>query len=75
VQVNPIERSRKPEKYLRLPEVESLTGLKKSTIYAGMKATPPTFPICVRLAIRAVAWKESDIATWQAERQRKGGES
>lgn len=63
----------KPEKLLRLPEVESLTGLKKSSIYAGMKASPPTFPYCVRLSSRAVAWRESDIAAWQAQRQQAGG--
>lgn len=58
----------KPEKLLRLPEVESLTGLRKSSLYAGMRATPPTFPQCVRLSARAVAWKESDIRAWQAMR-------
>lgn len=63
----------KPEKLLRLPEVESLTGLKKSSIYAGMKASPPTFPYCIRLSTRAVAWRESDIATWQAQRQQANG--
>lgn len=61
--------SAKPEKLLRLPEVESLTGLRKTSIYAGMKANPPTFPNCVRLTTRAVAWRESDIAAWQAQRQ------
>lgn len=65
--------SRKPERLLRLPEVESLTGLKKSSIYAGMKLRPPTFPHCIRLTSRAVAWRESDIAAWQAERQQGGG--
>lgn len=70
VQTNPSEQPRKPEKYLRLPEVESLTGLKKSSIYAGMKAG--TFPRCIRLSARAVAWPESRIATWQAQRQQAG---
>lgn len=64
----------KPEKMLRLPDVESLTGLKKSSIYAGMKASPPTFPRCVRLSVRAVAWRESDITNWQAQRQHGGGQ-
>lgn len=73
MQTNPSEQQRKPEKLLRLPDVESLTGLKKSSIYAGMKASPPTFPYCVRLSTRAVAWRESDIATWQAQRQHTGG--
>ena len=68
MQANPNTSPSKPERYLRLPEVESLTALKKSSIYAGMKASPPTFPYCVRLSARAVAWKESDIAAWQAAR-------
>ncbi len=62
-----------PERLLRLPAVEQLTGLRKSSIYAGMKASPPTFPYCVRLSARAVAWRESDIAAWQAQRQQSGG--
>ena len=44
MQIAPSAPTRKPEKLLRLPDVESLTGLKKSSIYAGMKASPPTFP-------------------------------
>ena len=63
--------ARKPERLLRLPAVESLTALKKSSIYAGMKAR--TFPPCVRLSARAVAWRESDIAAWQAQRLQTGG--
>lgn len=63
--------ARKPEKLYRLNEIESLTGLRKSSIYAGMKAG--TFPRCIRLSTRAVAWRESDIATWQAQRQPTGG--
>ena len=61
----------KPEKLLRLNSVESLTALKKSSIYAGMKAG--TFPYCVRLSARAVAWKESEIQTWIGNRTAAGG--
>lgn len=50
------------ERLLRLPDVEARTGLKKSALYAGMKAG--TFPACIKLGARAVAWSESDIATW-----------
>lgn len=75
METNHIEQPRKPEKLLRLPAVESLTGLKKSSIYAGMKVSPPTFPSCVRLSVRAVAWRESDIAAWQAKRPQTGGAS
>ena len=67
VQTNANELPGKAQQLLRLPDVERLTGLKKSSLYAGMKAG--TFPACVRLSVRAVAWRESDIAAWQAQRQ------
>lgn len=72
MQTNVSEQSRKPEKLFRLNELEALLGIKKSSIYAGMKAG--TFPHCIRLSVRAVAWRESDIATWQAQRQQAGGQ-
>ena len=72
MQTIPIAQTGAPEKFLRLSEVESLTGLKKSSIYAGMRADPPTFPVCIRLSARAVAWKSSAIASWQAEREQAG---
>lgn len=56
----------KPGKLLRLPSVEEKTGLKKSTIYAGVKAK--TFPAPVRLSARAVAFREEDIDRWISER-------
>jgi prophage regulatory protein len=55
---------RQPEALLRLPEVERITGLKKSSIYAGMKAG--TFPKCVHIGPRAVAWPQSRIEAWQS---------
>jgi len=61
----------KPGKLLRLPAVEDRTGLKKTTIYAGMAAK--TFPVPVRLTGgRAVAWREDEIDRWIAERVKKG---
>ncbi|WP_219851846.1 helix-turn-helix transcriptional regulator [Methylibium rhizosphaerae] len=54
------------ERLLRLPEVEQRTGLKKSSIYAGMRSG--TFPRCVTIGHRAVAWPESLIDTWIASR-------
>jgi prophage regulatory protein len=56
------------ERLLRLPEVEARTGLKKSAIYAGMKASPPTFPPCIKLGPRAAAWSSSSIDAWIADR-------
>lgn len=56
------------ERLLRLPDVEARTGLKKSAIYAGMKAG--TFPACLKLGPRASAWVQSQIDQWIAERIR-----
>lgn len=56
------------ERLLRLPDVEARTGLKKSAIYAGMRAG--TFPTCIKLGPRAAAWPESDIAAWIASKIR-----
>ncbi len=60
----------KPGKLLRLPAVEDRTGLKKSTIYAGVKAR--TFPAPVRLSARAVAFREEDIDLWITGRTTTG---
>lgn len=54
------------ERLLRLPDVEARTGLKKSAVYAGMKAG--TFPACVKLGPRAAAWPLSEIEAWIAQR-------
>ena len=63
----------KPGKLLRLPAVEERTGLKKSTIYAGVKTR--TFPAPVRLSARAVAFREEEIDRWISERVTTGGQS
>ncbi len=63
----------RPEKLLRLDAVEERTGLKKSSVYAGMKAR--TFPAAVRLSARAVAWRETDIDRWIAGRLTTRGQA
>lgn len=63
---------RSPSRLVRLPGVEAQTGLRKSTIYAKMRAG--TFPKCVRLSARAVAWRESDVAAWCEARTSEGGD-
>ncbi|MCP4192807.1 MAG: AlpA family transcriptional regulator [Planctomycetaceae bacterium] len=55
-----------PERILRRPEVETLTGLSRSTIYAMMDTE--LFPRPVRLGKRAVGWSESTIQQWLADR-------
>ncbi len=54
------------DRLLRMGGVESLTGLKKSTIYRLMKERK--FPASVRLGSRVVAWPESAVLTWVQER-------
>ena len=49
-------------KILRLPKVEDLTGLSRSTLY--QKIREGTFPANVALGARAVGWLESDVISW-----------
>lgn len=56
----------KPESLLRRPVVEYRTSLPRSTIYALM--SQGKFPKPVRLVGRTVAWTESSIDQWIAER-------
>jgi prophage regulatory protein len=51
-----------PERILRLPEVEKLIGLKKSSIYEMV--AQERFPPPVQLTAKAVGWKARDIAEW-----------
>jgi prophage regulatory protein len=53
-------------KILRRKDVEVVTGLSRSSIYAMMKAD--AFPSAIRLGQRAVGWRDSDIAQWLNER-------
>lgn len=53
-------------RYIRRNEVESLTGLSRSTIYRLMSAGE--FPRPIKLTRKAVAWAEADIADWLASR-------
>lgn len=56
------------EKHYRRREVEVLTGLARSTIYDLM--SKGLFPRPVKITGKAVAWQESSIAAWMAQRQR-----
>ena len=51
-------------KLLRRPEVESITGLSRASIYARMHAG--TFPLPVRLGPNSVAWRADDVEDWIA---------
>lgn len=64
-------KSPQPERLLRLPDVESLVGLRKSSIYDAMKRGE--FPSPVKLSRRAVCWPASAIDAWIAERIQSSG--
>ena len=59
------------DRLLRLPEVEILTGCRKSTIYKLMKEGK--FPKCLRITARMSAWPESAVLQWVQERIQHGG--
>lgn len=59
------------DRLLRLPDVEALAGIKKSTIYHLMKRGE--FPPCIRISRRLSCWPESAVLTWVNERIREGG--
>ena len=54
------------EKHLRRPAVEAVTGLSRSTIYEMMERGD--FPRPIRVGRRAVAWPESVVRAWLAQR-------
>lgn len=51
---------------LRRKQVESRTGLARSTIYQYMK--DGVFPKPIQLGPRAVGWIESEISAWISQR-------
>lgn len=59
------------ERFLRLDEVMSKTGLKRSTIYDQM--SKGNFPKSIFITATNIAWLESEINGWMEEKikQRK----
>jgi prophage regulatory protein len=51
---------------LRLPEVRERTGLPTSTLYALMDSGE--FPRPIKLSARSVAWDESLVTGWIAQK-------
>lgn len=54
---------------LRMPDVITLTGLPRSTIYFKMKNKE--FPNQVQIGSRSVAWLESEVHEWINDNLRK----
>jgi prophage regulatory protein len=52
---------------LRRPQVQALTGLSRSTLYNFISRG--MFPAPVRLGLRSVAWRKSQVSAWIESRQ------
>jgi len=51
---------------LRRRQVEHLVKLSRSSIYAAVKNK--SFPSPVRIGVRAVAWRQTEVEDWLAAR-------
>ena len=59
---NPFESTESLAPILRLPEVLKTTGLGRSTVYRMV--AEHTFPAPVKLAKRAVGWRQDAVREW-----------
>jgi prophage regulatory protein len=57
-----------PKRFLRLPAVIDLVGIKRTVIYERVKAG--TFPPPIQIGARAVAWDAEELAQWQQNLRR-----
>mgnify|MGYP001597473537 FL=1 len=57
------------DEILRKPRVLALIGIGNTSLYAAIKRGD--FPAPVKLGVRAVGWRRSDIETWLASRETK----
>jgi prophage regulatory protein len=55
-----------PTVFLRMSSVMQMTGLGRSTIYRLM--ANQQFPCPVRVGVRAVAWRRSELDVWSQTR-------
>ena len=55
------------DRFLREPEVHNITGLSRTTRWR--LENEGKFPARRRISDNAVAWKESEIMAWIADRQ------
>ncbi|MGE0702046.1 MAG: helix-turn-helix transcriptional regulator [Hyphomicrobiaceae bacterium] len=59
--------SRPERRFLRLPDVETFTGYKKSSIYYLIGQGQ--FPAPCKLGKRASGWRVSDLEAWAESRK------
>jgi prophage regulatory protein len=53
-------------KIMKRKEVEAMTGLGRSSIYAKMESN--AFPKAIKLSERSVGWLEHEVQAWLASR-------
>ena len=53
---------------IRRPEVQTLTGIPRSTLYA--KIATGDFPAPIKIGQRAVGWREAEVNEWLNNCQR-----
>jgi prophage regulatory protein len=58
---------------IRRDDLEKITGLPRSTLYA--KIAKGEFPKPIKLGARSVGWLEQDVAKWQQQRIAASGVS
>ena len=64
------KRTRPMTRLLRVSEVQALTGLARSTIYAW--SAQGRFPPAIRLSPRAARWVEADVKQWLRDQVAQG---
>ena len=57
---------------LRMRDVVELTRISRSRIYVLMNSETHRFPKPIRLGVRAVGWRRTEIEQWLASRERAG---
>jgi prophage regulatory protein len=62
-----------PDDLIALPEVERLTGIRRSMIYNLMNSG--RFPRQIRLSYKVARWQRAEIQSWIADRLRERGSS
>ena len=61
-----IDVQRESDRLIRLPEVQKLTGLRRSAIYDQMQRG--VFPHSVKAGTRVAAWSEAAVQAWISDR-------
>lgn len=61
------------ETYLRWPQVSTITGLSRTTIWRLEKGNE--FPVRRRIGSRSVAWLQSEVSSWVDSRTQVRGRS